>query len=164
MNLASWARNYERVFNVMNLQSWAKNYQRLFGIIHFNLKQWSINYEEKILQPRILKEEIQALKTIEEKYNKERRERLQQRRAHLNNVRIKHQVQELEAMKRLRQEERPRDIPLYCAAPGGGAFDFDEPQVKPGLYSVEPTDEWLSGFSQRSKDYKPLVDQGEPCS
>ena len=121
-----------------------------------------MNYEEKILNPRMLSEEIQRLQRIEAEYNRERRERLRQRREEFNKLRIKHQLQEVEAIKRVREQERPKDIRLYCAAPAGGAFDFDEPLVPSGLYSVPPTDEWLSGFGERSTYYKPLVEQGEP--
>ena len=145
----------------MNLKAWAKNYERVFSIIHFNVKEWVMNYEEKIIQPRILSEEIQRLQGIEEKYRTRGRERIKERREKFNKLRIKHQLQEVEAIKRVRQEERPKDIRLYCAAPSGGAFDFDEPLVKSGLYSVAPTDEWLSGFGERSRYYKPLVEQGE---
>ena len=117
MNLASWARSYERAFNVMNLKAWSENYEKVFNIIHFNVKEWVMNYEEKILNPRMLSEEIQRLQRIEAEYNRERRERLRQRREEFNKLRIKHQLQEVEAIKRVREQGRPKDIRLYCAAP-----------------------------------------------
>ena len=102
----------------MNLVACAKNYERvILKRIQFDVRKWAKNYEEKILQPRILREEIEELKRIEEKYKRERRERIRQMREHQNNMRIKHQKQEFEAIKRVRQEERRWDIPLYCAAP-----------------------------------------------
>ena len=161
MNLTGWVRNYERVFNKMNLNAWSENYKKVFGLINFNVKEWVKNYEEKILKPRVLRKEIERLEQILEKYKKERRQREKERREKFNKMRIRHQNQEFEAIKRVRGEERPRDIPLYCAAPSGGAFDIDEAVAPNGLYSLPPTNEWLDGFQKRSQKHKTLLERGE---
>ena len=63
---------------------------------------------------------------------------------------MKHQIQEVMALKLRREEAREHEVPYYCAAPNsGGAFDIDEPSVGKGWMSVSPSSEWLEAFGMK---------------
>ena len=146
----------------MNLLAWIKNYEKvILKKIQFDIKAWAKNYKEKILEPRILQQEINRLRKLEETYHREQRKRIYQLRQQQNKIRIKQQRQEFEALVKYRLEERSRNIPLYCAAPSGGAFDIDEPVADKGWMSVEPRNNWLTMFGRQSRNHINLVDNGE---
>ena len=129
--------------------------------IQFDIKAWANNYKEKILEPRILQQEINNLRKIEETYHREERKRIRELRQQQNKVRIVQQKQEFEALVKYRLEERRKNIPLHCAAPSGGAFDIDEAVAGRGWMSVEPTNNWLTTFGSQSRNHINLVDSGE---
>ena len=146
----------------MNLLAWIKNYEKvILKKIQFNVKEWVKNYQKKILEPKILDQEIKELKRIEENYQRSQREALRKLRDNQNKMIIKHQREEVEAIKRVRLEERRWDIPLYCAAPAGGAFKIEEAVGKREWLSVDPTVEWMNAFGKKSRSHIPLVQRGE---
>ena len=78
---------------------WIQNYERvILKRISFNIREWELNYERRILFDRMLGEEIQWLKKVEERAMKDRR-MAQRRITEMNNKRrMKHQQEEVMAL------------------------------------------------------------------
>ena len=149
-----------RVFRMFfDVAAWAKNYRSvILKQPAFDVVLWAINYERTILATRKLRMELKYLENLE-RLAKE--QELRMRRRMIDDARrrrMKHQQEEFKALKVARKENTSRK-PYYCAAPSGGTFDFDEPNVHRDTLWSHPSEQWLRRFGESAKNHVPLVDR-----